>query len=335
MSNAVATREDGIFSLSPTTLKEAMDLAKLIADSDLAPRDYKGKPGNVLIAVQMGAEVGLSPMSAIQTIAVINGRPSLFGDSGKAILLAHGCIIEEANAEQVRATGMGRCKITRPGRPPVERTFSRDDAKQAGLLNKDGPWKQYPERMLAWRAFWFAARDAAADLLKGLQGAEEVRDIEPEKNMGRAEEVGAVDRTRALLAGDAAKATAHAEAQARPPTLDKVLAAIKAAATPDDMAAAAHECTLLADAADKDIARQAYRERMAKLKAEAEERAAQAAAPAGAGPTYAEIADQIGRACTPTELSAARDLIRSVKDDEQRSELEGLARQREAEIQQQ
>src|SRR4030067_949010 len=76
-----------VFSLVPQNLREAMELSKLIADSDLAPKDYRGKPGNVLIAVQMGQEVGLSPMTAIQSIAVINGKPSLYGDVGKAILL--------------------------------------------------------------------------------------------------------------------------------------------------------------------------------------------------------------------------------------------------------
>lgn len=166
------------FSLVPSNLDQAMQLAKLIADSDLAPKDYKGKPGNVLIAVQMGQEVGLPPMSAIQNIAVINGKPGLYGDVGKAILLAAGFIIEEDDVEVIKKTGMGRCRITRPGgHPPVERTFSRDSAKTAGLLGKQGPWSQYPERQMAWRAFWFAARDAAADVLKGLSGAEELRDV--------------------------------------------------------------------------------------------------------------------------------------------------------------
>ncbi len=166
------------FSLVPTNLDQAMQLAKLIAESDLAPKDYKGKPGNVLIAVQMGQEVGLPPMSAIQNIAVINGKPSLYGDVGKAILLAAGFVIEEDDVEVIKKTGMGRCRITRPGHPAVERTFSRDSAKTAGLIGKQGPWSQYPERQMAWRAFWFAARDAAADVLKGLSGAEELRDLE-------------------------------------------------------------------------------------------------------------------------------------------------------------
>ena len=322
MTTAIEVRQEA-FSLTPSSLGEAMKLAELIANSDLAPRDYKGKPGNVLIAVQMGAEVGLSPMVAIQTIAVINGRPSLFGDSGKAILLSHGCIIEEDGAAKVRETGVGRCKITRPGHPPVERTFSKDDAKQAGLLGKDGPWKQYTERMLAWRAFWFAARDAAADLLKGLQGAEEVRDMPGERNMGVADVVqDKAETARAMLAGDRKPEPAKAKA----PTLDDVLAAIRAASTPDEMSEAAGQCAALADPADKDIARKAYRERLDALKAQAAEAAG------SAGPSYAEIADQINAATSIAAVTAARDLIRSVRDDTQRSELVLLADRREGEL---
>jgi hypothetical protein len=165
------------FSMVPQTLADAMKLAEMIAASDLAPKDFKGKPGNTLIAMQMGAEIGIPPLQAIQNIAVINGRPSIFGDLGKGLLLAGGCRIEERDMKEVKATGEGWCKVTRPdGSQPVIRTFSIDNAKDAGLWGKQGPWTLTPYRMLAWRAFWFAARDGAADMLKGLAGAEEVRD---------------------------------------------------------------------------------------------------------------------------------------------------------------
>lgn len=177
MTKLPATQEVAAFSLVPQSLSEAMELAKLIADSDLAPKDYRGKPGNVLIAVQLGREVGLGPMTAIQNIAVINGKPSIYGDAGKAILLRYGLVIEEDDVEVIKKTGTARCRITRHGFPPCERTFSKDAAKTAGLLGKQGPWTNYPERQMAWRAFWFAARDIASDLLKGLGGAEEIRDI--------------------------------------------------------------------------------------------------------------------------------------------------------------
>jgi hypothetical protein len=176
----VAKRETlPTFNLTPQTLSEAMQLAKLMAESDLVPKDYRDKPGNVLIAVQMGAEIGLSPMASVQSVAVINGKPSIYGDAGKAILLAAGCAIRESDSEEIRKTGVARCTITRPDGQEISRTFSKEDAKAAGLLGKQGPWSQYPERMLAWRAFWFAARDGAADYLKGMAGFEEVRDYEP------------------------------------------------------------------------------------------------------------------------------------------------------------
>ena len=185
---AVQKNAQQTFSLAPRTLTEAMDFAKMMADSELVPKSFRGKPGDVLIAVQMGNEVGLQPMAAIQNIAVINGKPGIYGDAGKAILLAAGCVIEEDDIEIIKRTGRARCKITRGNRPPVERTYCIDNAKTAGLWNKEGPWRTNPERQMAWRAFWFAARDAASDLLKGLGGAEELADY-------TMRDMGTVDRT--------------------------------------------------------------------------------------------------------------------------------------------
>lgn len=166
------------FSLAPANLTEALKFAEMMAQSELVPKDYRSKPGNVLIAVQMGAEVGLQPMAAIQNIAVINGKPGIYGDAGKAILLAAGCQIEEDDIKLIKERGYASCTITRNGKQTT-RTYGIDNAKTAKLWGKEGPWSTNPERQMAWRAFWFAARDAAADLLKGLSGAEELRDYTP------------------------------------------------------------------------------------------------------------------------------------------------------------
>jgi hypothetical protein len=187
---AVATRQQ--FDLSPQTFEQALTFSEYLAASEMVPKAYRGKPGDCLIAMQWGYEVGLKPLQALQSIATINGKPGVFGDAGKAILLAAGCIIEEDDGEIVKSKQRGRCKITRPGRPPVERTFSLEDAKTAGLWGKEGPWRTYPWRQMAWRAFWFAARDAASDLLRGLPGVEEVVDMSAaptEKHMGPADVV--------------------------------------------------------------------------------------------------------------------------------------------------
>ncbi len=181
-STALAPR--GQFDLSPQTFDQALTFANYLAESEMVPKQYRGRPGDCLIAMQWGMEIGLKPLQALQSIAPVNGKPNLYGDAGKAMLLAAGCEIDEDDVAIIRSTGVARCKITRPGRRPTERTFSIDDAKTAQLWGKAGPWTTSPYRQMAWRAFWFAARDAAADLLRGMGGAEESADYSQVKEMG-------------------------------------------------------------------------------------------------------------------------------------------------------
>ena len=59
---ALVAQSTGSFSLVPQNLSQAMELAKIIADSDLAPKDYKGNPESVIIAIQAsGSGEGRSP----------------------------------------------------------------------------------------------------------------------------------------------------------------------------------------------------------------------------------------------------------------------------------
>lgn len=173
------------FSLTPTTLKEAMDFSKMIADSDICPKDFQGKEGNVLVAVQMGAELGISPIQALQNIAVINGRPSVWGDALPALAKAHPryeYIDESFDDSTMTAT----CKIKRKGEPEQTYTFSKADADTAGLWGKGFVWPKYPKRMLKMRARGYAVRDVFPDALKGLQVAEEMQDI---KEMGEVDRI--------------------------------------------------------------------------------------------------------------------------------------------------
>ena len=142
------------------------------------PSGYKGKPGNILVAIQKGLEVGLSPMAAVETIAVINGRASLWGDGMLALVQAHPAY--EAIDEGQSTEKEGVCRVKRKGEAWYEQRFSLEDAKRAGLLGKAGPWTQYTKRMLQLRARGFALRDKFADALKGMIAAEEALDIQAE-----------------------------------------------------------------------------------------------------------------------------------------------------------
>lgn len=170
MANELVTR----LSLAPTTFDQAVKFAELAAASDLVPEAYRKKPANILLAIQHGYEVGLAPLQAIQSIAVVNGRPSLWGD---AVL---GLVRTSGKLERIEETDDGKvatCRVQRSGDPvEVVRTFSQEDAERAGLAKKSGPWTQYPARMRQLRARAFALRDAFPDVLRGLSVREEVEE---------------------------------------------------------------------------------------------------------------------------------------------------------------
>ena len=160
------------------TVADSMTFGKILANSEFAPKDFRGKPESCLLAIQHGAEIGLGPMQAIQSIAVINGRPAVWGDAALALVMASPvCEYVRESIEGDGDAAVAVCETKRRGYPkPATVRFSVADAKKAGLWGKAGPWTQYPRRMLQLRARGFALRDAFPDVLKGLVTAEEAQD---------------------------------------------------------------------------------------------------------------------------------------------------------------
>ncbi len=167
---------------APATITEAMEFSKMLADSSMVPRAYQGKPQDIMVCVQWGYEIGLAPMQALQNIAVINGKPSVYGDAAMALVQASPVCegVEEYMEGEGTPNPVAVCVAHRKGRKPVTAKFSVEDAKRAGLWGKQGPWQAYPKRMLAMRARGFALRDAFPDVLKGLITAEEAQDFPDE-----------------------------------------------------------------------------------------------------------------------------------------------------------
>lgn len=164
--------------LALATFDDALRFATMVSKSDFAPKEFKGKPESCLLAVQHGSEIGLGPMQSLQSIAVINGRPSIWGDAALAVCM--GSLACEYVRESIEGEGDNMVAICEAKRRQFERPvvvrFSVGDAKRAQLWGKAGPWTQYPKRMLQMRARGFALRDAFPDVLRGLVTAEEAQD---------------------------------------------------------------------------------------------------------------------------------------------------------------
>ena len=170
----------------PQSMDDSLRVAKVIVASGMAPKSYFANANvdpvaAVWTAMQLGAEIGLSPMAAVQNIAVINGKPGLYGTGMLAVVESSRLLA--SIAEGVEGEGDARhgwCEVQRVGRDRRRYEFSMSDAKRARLAGKSGPWTEYPDRMLLSRARSFALRDNFADVLLGLaHSAEELMDAPP------------------------------------------------------------------------------------------------------------------------------------------------------------
>jgi hypothetical protein len=160
-----------------TSLNDLRYIAKAISYSSFCPESFKNKPFDILIAIQMGKDLSLTPWQSVKNICVIKGVPTLWGDSLLALVRRSKKMdyIREWQEEET-----AYCEVKRKGEPATICYFSMDDAKTAGLLGKD-TWKKYPNRMLKMRARSFSLRDTFPDILCGIECAEEVFDYKDVK----------------------------------------------------------------------------------------------------------------------------------------------------------
>jgi len=164
---------------APQTMTEAIEFSSMLSRSQMVPKNYQNKPEDILVAVQWGYEIGLAPLQALQNISVINGKPSVYGDAAMALVQASPVCedVQESIEGDGTSNPVAICRVKRKGRSEVVSKYSVEDAKRAGLWGKQGPWSQYPKRMLQMCARGFALRDAFPDVLKGLITAEEAQDM--------------------------------------------------------------------------------------------------------------------------------------------------------------
>lgn len=168
MSNEIARYDIG-------SLAEQVEFAKTISVGDLLPQAYRGKPANVMVAVGLGASMGLSPMESLYRIDVIQGKPTASAELIASNVRRAGHTLRlEVNENPPAA----RCVIIRADDPEFEHVVVRDAdwAKSMGLLTKDN-YKKQPATMLGWRALTACARKACPEALYGVgHTADELHD---------------------------------------------------------------------------------------------------------------------------------------------------------------
>jgi len=151
-------------STTSAPLPDKMRYAQALAGSNLLPKQYREQPANLLFALEYADALGVSPIHAITSIHVIEGKPSASADLIASLVRRAG--------HRLRITGddtYAEATILRADDPdfPFTARWDMARARQAGLAGK-AVWKQYPAAMLRSRAITEVARQAAPDALFGV-----------------------------------------------------------------------------------------------------------------------------------------------------------------------
>lgn len=154
--------------LVPAATGNALDTkiryAQAMAGSSLLPRQYQKQPANLLFALEYADALGVSPIHAITSIHVIEGKPTASADLIAALIRKAG--------HKLRVTGDDtQCTaiLIRQDDPDFQfkAEWTMKKAQSAGLTGK-GVWKNYPGAMLRSRAITEVARMGAPDALYGV-----------------------------------------------------------------------------------------------------------------------------------------------------------------------
>lgn len=170
---------------------DRIEHAKVVSQSSLIPAEYRGKPADIIWAMDIGDALGVPYTQVMQSMVVARGKMTMSADLMGAIVRRAGHklrIHEDGNS--VTAS------IVRADDPDYEFTVTWDErkAREAGLWGNRGPWTQYPRQMLRARAITEVCRQGASDALAGNVYTAEELTSEPQSPQERPTEASPAGR---------------------------------------------------------------------------------------------------------------------------------------------
>lgn len=219
-------------------------LSQFAVAGNLAPKGMNESA--CVIAMVFGEGFDMDPIQSLWNIAVINGRPSMWGDMMLAICMRsgkfdHGAFEETMEGEVNKPGWSASCTVKRTDSDkPRTDTFDIEDAKRAGIFDKN-VWKTYPKRMIQMRARGFALRNAFPDVLGGLYSTEEMLadkaldalDLETAVQVATGREAATQPRSAREIAADLEKTNPLPEPEAATEQPTEPEPAVAKSATPE------------------------------------------------------------------------------------------------------
>lgn len=203
---AIAERRETVVKATETRLAVAAHLAgwtDLVTlgnahlKTGLAPKGFD-TPEKCALALLKAMELGVPLTTAYEFFYIANGRVGVMAQMVRALVehkLQGDGYIHVESSSAMGATCVGY----RHGRKPVRVTFTIEDAKRAGLIQKNSNWGLYPEDHCVAKASARVGRRMFADVLGGMAVFDRGEVID---SMDFSEEEGAGGGTIEVLEGE-------------------------------------------------------------------------------------------------------------------------------------
>lgn len=202
-----AAMKTGAAGFQLQTMQDVFRFGEYVIQNRMAPKCFE-RPGQIVVAIQTGAETGLTPMASIRAIYVVpdSGTPSWTAEAMRGLVrrgfwdpwertttkvfhpgtnLTEG-VVHDHQETDLKEDCTPQCYGWAKSYPkemegePVETRFTVGMAMQANLWEaRPKPkqnWTKYPFRMLQHRALSWHCRDNYSGILLGLQGADEAEE---------------------------------------------------------------------------------------------------------------------------------------------------------------
>ena len=186
MGNAIALAADRPAALTLPEMKAQFSAA---LQAGILPPHVKSVEQAVAIAVK-GQEMGFKPYQALEAIIPIQGRYTV----GPEALLSLAYEKVRGFVCDVLKSDANGCTVAmgRDGKVTFTATYTMEDARRAGLAEKDN-YRKHPATMLRWRAIGVALKVVCPDIRRGLPTPEEAEESEVASRMASVAKADALD----------------------------------------------------------------------------------------------------------------------------------------------
>ena len=165
-------------------------MAENLAKSDLVPQNYHNNPGNCFLAINFANKLGMEPLTVMQNLYVVKGKPSWSGQFCMALIRANPAFtnvrLVYTGTKGTDNRGAYVTAIRVSDGSVVDGTEVTIAMAKAEGWTSNAKWKSMPEQMLGYRAAAFFARLHCPEALLGIQTAEEVEDVDSNRASTRA-----------------------------------------------------------------------------------------------------------------------------------------------------